>query len=419
MPDTEMLEQDIEGQEQEVEQPEITHGGKDDEPQSEIVGRKERLDAAIDEAAGSAEEEQVLEELAAKPGELTIDDLRKLPGSEELTDEQLTAQWNAAVARAGGQASGQDGQEVGEQTFKLPFPIYDGQGNKIEALEKISLRDLFDGKLQIGYSAMDKEQRKTFAEVVRNAQLGHWNEHKYQTTLGERNQSAQRASELEAQVKQFTQERQVWDAALTALAMGNAEPMKQLAAAFQKALTQAPAGSAPGMVPQSEVARQAEEQARGFQAVQSYIIPKGIDIAQRYGAKAEEVLGAIQWYIEREPAQFFTKEKLDAILQYEVPQLFESYGYKASQAANGGGAPAASGNTSNSEIEALKQTVAALQSQIAGAKNERTEATSEKVRKAPPSGGGSTPGAGDAMPSFKSRSQFKAWSQGDPDWQKA
>jgi hypothetical protein len=413
MPDTDVLEQEqeLEQQADQVADGE-THGGKADEPHAEPADRQSIRDAVLNEGV----EEAVISELADKPGELTIDDLRKLPGADDYTDEQLQAEWAKAVAAAGGsQAQAQTGeQQQTDQTFKLPFPVYDQQGNKIDALEKISLRDLFDGKLQIGYKALDQEQRKTLAEVIRNASLGHWNERQYQTTLGERNQAATRASELERQVQQFTSERQVWDAALTALAMGNAAPMRALADAFQKAIQQAPS-AAPGMMSVEQVRRDQEDQARGFEAIQNYVYPKAIEISQKYGAKLEEVTGAIRWYIEHEPPQFFSKEKLDQIIQYQVPQLFESHGYKASE----GGSEQTQTTQQPDRVAQLEQQLTALQSRIAGTANASTQQTREKTKKAPPAGGGSTPGAGDSMPSFKSRSQMKAYMQNDPDWQKA
>lgn len=412
--DIELLdEQDIEGQEDQVQDGQApTHGGKEDEPQAEPADRQSIRDAALSEGV----EEAVISELADKPGELTIDDLRKLPGAEDYTDEQLQAEWAKAVkaAQSGQVATGdQTGQQATSTDTKVPFPVYDAAGNKIEDISKLTVADLLNGKVQLGYNALDKEQRKTLSEVLRNASLGHWNERQYQTTLGERNQAAQRASELERQVQQFTSERQVWDAALTALAMGNAAPMKALADAFQKAIQQAPS-AAPGMVPIDQVKREQEQMAEGFRQIQNYVYPKAIEISQKYGAKLEEVTGAIQWYIEHEPAQFFTREKLDAILQYQVPQLFESHGYTAS---------AESGQQQQTQapdkVSQLEQQVAALQARIAGNANAQTQQAREKSKKAPPAGGGSTPGAGESMPSFKSRSQMKAYMANDPEWQKA
>lgn len=409
---------DVIEQDEELEQQDIQ---QQDEPQTTLPEHTEKhvdRQDVFDEALAEGVEEATIEELAAKPGDLTIDDLRKLPGADEYTDEQLQAEWEKAVASARGQvgATG-DTQQQQQEEFKLPFPIYDAQGNKIEALDKISLKDLFDGKLQIGYQAMGKEQRKTLTDAIRNASMGHWNEQKYQTTVEERNRVAQEVGELRKQVDQHNTDRKTWDAALTALAMGNAAPMKALADAFQKALQAAPANVQPGTMGPDEVRAERERVQAGLQIHQQYIVPEGIKIATRYGAKAEEVIGAIQWFIEREPAQFFTKEKLDAIINYEVPALFESHGYKAQS--DTAGQTGRTEQQAPNEIDELKKTVAALQSQIAGTRNQQTQAARDKTRKAPSPGSGATPGAGDSMPTFKSRAQFKAWSAGDPDWQKA
>lgn len=411
MPDTDLLEQDQEIESGQVEQ-------QQDEPQTSLPdraagektqSRQELIDATLEEGAADALQESIIEELGdvSKHPELSLEDLRKIPGAEGLSDDQLKAQWAQAVKTAQG---GQTAEQT-DQTFKLPFPIYDKAGNKIEALEKISVKDLLEGNLQVGYNALGKEQRKTLAEALRNASMGHFNEQKYNTTVQERNRVATEAAELRKQVEQFTTERQIWDAALTALTMGNAEPMKKLAEAYQKAITSMPS-AAPGMVSIEQVRQEREQEAAGQRFLTETIIPASMEIAQRYGANQKEVYNAIEWFLKQD-LEFLTKEKVDSILQIEIPHLLEANGYSPTSGQQ------TQQTQQTSEVEQLKQTVAALQQSIAEAKNSKTQTVREKTKKAPPSGGGATPGAGDSMPSFKSRSQMKAWMQGDPDWQKA
>lgn len=411
MPDTDIIEQ---------EDQELDTQHLQDEPRTELPdkpsGETQDRQSLIDETLSEGVNEAVVEELAAKEGDLTVEDLRRLPGSEDMSDDELKAEWAKAVATAEGQTADTDAEGITAGEFKLPFPIYDAQGNKIEAFEKVSLRDLLEGKLQIGYQAMGKEQRKTLTEAIRNASLGHWNEQKYNLTLQERNQVSQQLAEARNQISSFNSQQKVWDAALTALAMGNIEPMKKLATAYQAALTQLPQQQ-PGMVSVDQVRQEQLEYERGLQYIQGTIIPASVDIATRYGANPQEVLKAVEWYLQREPPEFLTQEKIQSIIQYEVPALLEANGYTV----NDNNRQATGANTAggNAEVEELKRTVAALQASVADAKNAKTQAVREKAKKAPPAGGGSTPGAGDSMPSFKSRSQMKAWMQGDPDWAKA
>lgn len=406
-------EEELEGQEGSTEQDEPQTTLPDHAKGEKTLNRQELIDQTMNEGA----EEVVIDELASKEGDLTVEDLRKLPGSEDLTDEQIMAEWNKAVKAAGGTEGAAQAAAGSTETFKLPFPVYDANGNKIDALEKISVRDLLEGKLQIGYNALGKEQRKTLAEALRNASMGHFNEQKYNTTIQERNQVQQQAEQYRQQVEQFTNERKVWDAALNALSQGNVEPMKRLAQAYQQALTQMPAQNIPGMVSIESVRAEQEQTAAGQRFINDTILPAASDIAKRYGADLKEVQGAIEHFIKRD-LHFLTREKIDQIIQYEVPQLFEANGYTASTEA--AGQTNQSGQqqpTPSSEVAELKKTVEALQARVAGTRNAATEKVRNK--KAPPAGGGATPGAGDSMPSFKSRSQMKAWMQGDADWQKA
>lgn len=373
--------------------------------------RQSIRDSALEDAGNEASRSSAIDDLASKDGEITIEDLKKLPGSEGMTDEQLKAEWDKAVSAEKGNAD----QQEDEKAFKLPFPIYDKDGNKVEALEKISVRDLLEGKLQLSYQAMGKEQRKTLTEALRNASLGHWNEQKYNTTVEERNRVAQDLAKANTTLEKHSTERKVWDSALTALAMGNIEPMRQLAAAYQQKLTEVPQNT-PGMVSVSSVEAERAEVAAGNQFIQDTIIPAGVDIATRYGADPKEVLGAIEFFLKREPMQFLTREKIDSILKYDVPNVLEENGYTPNgQRSSTGIKPAGQTN----EIDELKRTVAALQSSMAEKKNQTVQNVRERTKKIPPSGGGATPGAGDSMPSFKSRSQMKAWMQGDSEWAKA
>lgn len=370
--------------------------------------RADIIEQTLAEAGENAGEEAILDQLATKEGPLTIEELRKLPGAEGLTDDQIKMEWARAskAERAAGGVADPSANVEGEQEaqYKLPFPFYGASGEKIESLEKIALKDLFEGKIKLGYQALGKEQQKTLAEAIRNASMGHWNEQRYNTTLQERDKVATELTTAKEQLAKYTSERDVWNTALSALAMGNIEPMKALAQAYQQELMK---GGIAQVQPVEQTQATGDNEA-GLKFIRETLAPAGMEIAQKYGADVKEVYNALEHYIRRE-GQFLTKEKLDQIIQFEVPQLFEQNGYSANDI------PV----KKDGDVAELRKTVEALQSRIAEQKNQATATIRQRQKNIPPAGGGATPSAGDAMPAFKSRSQMKAYLQGDENWAKA
>src|SRR5689334_15902924 len=162
MIDTDLLEQD-----EELEQ--STEGGsgggeKQITPEQSPSGVAPSRDDLVNEAMNEGLEQGVITELASKQ-DLTVDDLRRIPGNEAYSDEELLAEWKKIEAseRAGTQTR-EEGNETEE--YKLPFPLYDAEGNKISALDAVDLRALLDGKITLGYNALGKEQRKTLSEAL-------------------------------------------------------------------------------------------------------------------------------------------------------------------------------------------------------------------------------------------------------------
>lgn len=408
--DNDLLEQDEELEESGSGEAEGTKQITPDQSPTGVAPSREDL---VNEAMNEGLEQGVITELSSKT-DLTIDDLRRIPGNEAYSDEELLAEWKKIEAAERGQAA-QAGEE-GAEEYKLPFPLYDADGNKINSLDAVDLKALLDGKLTLGYNALGKEQRKTLTEALRNASQGHWNEQRYNTAVTERNQIHAELAEARARVSQYENDRKVWDAALTALSMGNVGPMKALAESYAKAIQQMPQ-AAPGMVPIEQVRQEQEYIARGTQYINTVIAPKAYEISQRYGANPQEVMGAVQFYLEREPVEFLSEAKIAEILDYTIPALLEQNGY----APNSSGATGRveSGQTGSNEISELKQQIAALQATIAGQKNASVERVRQQAKKVPPAGGGSTPSAGDSQPNFKNRAQMKAYFQGDADWSKA
>src|SRR2546428_5854969 len=144
----------------------------------------------------------VLEEVAAKE-DVTVEDLRRVGGedADDLSDDELLAEWKKA----------QEGDEV-----KLPFPVYDAEGNKVTDISKLTLNDLLTGKVQIGYQAMGKEQKKALIDLIRTASLGHYNESKMANVMAERSAAYQTLQQLRAEHDAWGRDRQVWDRVLAA-----------------------------------------------------------------------------------------------------------------------------------------------------------------------------------------------------------
>src|SRR6266852_4456753 len=73
--------------------------------------RQDIIDETMDEGVREASAEAVIDELSdtnAHP-ELTVEDLRKIPGAEDMTDAEIRTEWNKAVATAqGGQTAQTD-----------------------------------------------------------------------------------------------------------------------------------------------------------------------------------------------------------------------------------------------------------------------------------------------------------------------
>lgn len=361
--------------------------------------RDERMQSALDEAGDSADFESTIESLVDKE-EITADDIRRVGGkdAEGLTDEELLAAYKKAEA---GEAASTDSTDEAEGTdtkqLELPFPVYDAEGNKVDA-SKLTLEDLLSGKVQIGYNAMGKEQRKALNDILRVAANGHLNESKIATSLAERNQVHQQLTELRKEHEAWAKDRKIWQGVLNAAAAGNIEPLKKVLASWVAETSSVAPETAQGGEDASLVAA-------GQQYVIQTIIPAAYSLADAFGADRQEVTNEILRRINQEPAEFLTEDKIATIINYEVPAELERLGY-----ANKGGTPAQTSDPRDEKIAALEKQMLELK---AGKENEKTAAARAKMKKAPASGGGSTPGAGDSMPAMKSREEMKKWLRGE------
>ena len=347
----------------------------------------EGVAAAGEEAVVERDEDAIAEDLSQQEEEPTAEQLRALAGADAkgLTDEQLVAEYEKAKAA---------------EEFKLPFPVYDAEGNKITDVSKLSLKDVLSGKVQIGYNAMGKEQRKALHDILRVAANGHLNESKIATTLAERNQVHAQLQDLKKQHESWADDRKTWDKVLNAAARGNVEPLQRLIQAYV-------AGSdAPPVVDEAASAQDAQLDTAGQQYILNTIIPAAYKTAAEYGADPTEVTNAIIGLIQNEPVEFLTQAKIESILNHEIQAELERVGYS-----RGAAAPV----TAPAQ-DALLQKLESMEKQLLELKAGKVNAGVAAVRRrAPPAGSGSVTSAGEAMPAMKSREDMKKWLRGETD----
>jgi len=373
-------------------------------------------DDIVAQTLADSEFDARLGDLAGGENDYTPAQLREQLGeiSEGMTDEELTTEWakarESATEEDDDAAPGTEAPPIVAPTtapFKLEgFKLFDAKGAEIKDPTKVSALDLLTGKVQVGYNALSKEQRKSLRDLTRVASLGHYNEKVLVDTRAERAQAMQRAVAAESQVAQFNNERRVWDTALTALVNGNPEPIQRLAVAYQQALAQGGAPASNGR--EAAPADDSRFDEIGQQFFNENIVPRAQELATQYGANAIEIAQYVLYLCEQE-GDFLTPDKIQAILQYEMPAILEGHGY----AANGKSVaqPQADGDPRDKTIADLTKRLTALE---AGKTNASTERLRGKTRKAPPSGGGSTPGGGETMPAdVNTREKMRQYLRGE------
>jgi hypothetical protein len=297
--------------------------------------------------------------------EITVEHLRKLPGASAHTDEELEAMWQAA------------------QTPPKPrsYKFYK-EDAEVADLQGLSAEDLLN--MQFGYTAMGKEQRRNLDEIIRNAQMGHFQEARYQQIMSDRNSVYEKYQNADKQLSNYANDRKLLEYALMQYTQGNEKPLGQLIDAFKQQAAALPE------IEQQQAGPDYQAEAEGQRVYYEVIVPQAYQIAQQYGANAQEIANAIVQMVQNEPEEFLTQERFQQILTVEIPYLLEQNGYAAKQQA-----------AAKDEVGELKKELAALK---AGQKNAAVTAAKKKV---PPSGQGSTPSGGDTLPEIKNRQQMK------------
>lgn len=302
---------------------------------------------------------KVLQEIAAKD-EITLADLKMLPEAKGLSDAQLQALWNE-VAGTGNKAV-----ETPKPSAPRAWKVYQGD-KELSDYSKLTVEEFL--KAQFSYNANNKEHRKTWDEVIRNAQQGHYNAERMTTLQKERQHAYDQWKLLEPKVQQYENERKIWENALAAAARNDLRPMESLLAAYMDALGNPAPEALSG--PQIDLA---QVQA-GYEVYHSTVLPEAEKIAKEHGLTTKEVADGIMLLVENEPAEFLTPQRFQQIIQIEIPTLIQQMKAEAAPAPD----------TRDQEIAELKRQLEAAQKGTATKDhNAQVEALHKRRKSAPP-----------------------------------
>jgi hypothetical protein len=337
-----------------------------------------------------------------------LDTIKSMPGAEFLSDEDFKGM--AAVlgenesagdgdAAVGTAAENQNETNQAGEGEQQPQPLkIDGltvyiDDKPVEDLRAVTLED-FLTKAQLGYKAMNAEQKKAFRDVVRVAQLGHLNQKQMEqlqqdvTTLNDAIQ--QQAVEL----NDYRSQSKVWDKALAKAATGDVSMLQQLVDRYQQNLASDDEEEAPNALPpamQQNYLRMA-----GQQVFDQEIKPYLQNVAQQYGIGDVDALGNhVLAAIGRIPPALRSVERIQSYLLNDLIGEIESGVFGAEPEPMlprnrvNGQFVSRDDDPIKKEIEALRELVGNMKEQLAG----------NKLNNAPPP---SAPGGGDIseLPEF-------------------
>lgn len=273
---------------------------------------REELEA---EAFSEGETNVVLADLEAQDV-LTLDDLKRLPEARGVSDDELLELAVAAGLKVAG-AELVPAAEVRPATNR-PWKWYGKDGKETTDLAKVSAADFLAG--QIGYRAINADQKRTFDEIVRLAQLGHHNEQRMAQVMSDRNMLAEQVQTAGSEVARANQERQAWNAIL---ADQTGSSFLRAQEKYFAALAQAPTTTGPS---------QAEVNAQGVIFYQSNIFPALQKISAAYpGSNLSEIDKMAQYLIGQEPLAAMPKdqawERIKYIINSQIPAMLEEAGY--------------------------------------------------------------------------------------------
>lgn len=323
-----------------------------------------------DDAAVDGETNVVVDDLASRDGEITMEDLRTIPGAADLTDDELKQLWTEAQ----GADAAKPADSAAAAAVQRAWKYYGADDKEISDVDKLTVADFLRGKLS--YTANEKEQRKTLDELIRVAQFGHLNDSKLRTAVDERNSVYEKYQKLVPEHARLTQQQQLLGHALDEFTRGNEAPLKALVDAYRTARGTPPA------VQSAPAAAADQPDAAAMRVYYETVVPAANELAKRFNVDPQSVSNLILQMVDEEPAEFFTAAKLQQILQHDAAARIE-------QLIGASGAPAAAGTD---EVARLRAENAALK---ANATNAMLDGIRARNRRTPPAAGsGATVGGG-------------------------
>ena len=244
---------------------------------------------------------------------ITLDDIRALPGAQGMTDEQLQALWDEAKGtKPAAPAPETPVAPTKPRAYKIML-----DGKEVADVESLSAKDLLRAKVQ--YQANNKSQEKTWDEVVRNAQLGHYNAERMNQVTTERNNALTQIRELSGKLVEADARDKAIAKAFDAARREDYEPLKALIEKYGEMVD-----AEPEATPGNNIAEQQAVYARGQQVLENYVMPVAQELASQFeGVSAEEIQQGIEVLISREPMETFNAARLEQICRVEVPQYLQ------------------------------------------------------------------------------------------------
>lgn len=283
------------------------------------------------------------------------------------------------------------------------YKVYMGD-KEVTDLSTITAQQLLT-EAMIAYQANKQEQKRNFDGVIRNTQQGHYNAEKMNQIAYERGEALRRATELEGKNTAHEAERHVWQQALTAATRGNIEPLKAIVEAFGQALDEPPPSVNVPTVPPGYVSQQEVQNVEaGRQIYHSQILPAAEALGKQFDLPAGQVAAAIMKMVENEPDQFMTPQKLQAILEVEMPYalatLREQYPIEAPKPTQ-----------EQTELAAIRAELAELKGKKAAVANTAVEEVHRRRAAAPPGVDKVAAGSGGELesPEFESSAGARGW----------
>jgi hypothetical protein len=301
-----------------------------------------------------------VDELSERGGDITLDDIKNLPGAGDLSDAELQSLYEETQGESSSEGKNAEAiaGAIGGEAVETSrgWKVYDDKGVEVKIdPDKTTLKEFLN--YQIGYQATGKEHRKKFDDVLRVAQYGHMNEQKLGTIRGERDQFYKQLQEAMPELQGNRQILTTIRHAMTQYTVGNPEPLAQLLEKFKSNL-----GGTPGMASMGgaeQAAPQNDTEAEGVRIYHEYIMPMANGVAEEFKLAPEvrtQLKAAVDKFINDEP--MLTNAKLESYIQQEIPMLLEQAGFKRGGVATQ--APAAAASVPSDEIAQLRKEIAAL-----------------------------------------------------------